>query len=176
MKTSRGVFFPNRRRRVRAHSAFTLPEVLTSAALFVLLLGGVVTANLFGMRLFQVAQSKLKAQSAIRNTLGLLAREVRQCNAVWADNVTNGTFVGLLDGEPQSGSAMLIQPSTNAALFVLYYVNPVDHSFRRFTSSSATATLLASPVTNAVVFSAQDFLGNILTNTQSDRVIHATLD
>jgi hypothetical protein len=35
---------------------------------------------------------------------------------------------------------------------------------------------LAESVTNSAIFSAQDCFGNVLTNSQSDRVIHATLD
>jgi hypothetical protein len=160
----------------RAKAGFTLAEALTSATLFVLLLGGLVSANLFGMRMFEIAESKLRAESSVRKALGLLGDEIRKCNSVWVGNVTNGTFVALLDGEPQSGSALLIQQSTNATNFVVYYVNAADQSLRRMASSTATTTLLAEPVTNNVVFSAQDCLGNILTNSQSDRVIHAALD
>ena len=157
-------------------AGFTLPEAMTSATLFLLLLGGLVSANIFGMRMFQIAENKLKAESGVRKALGLLCGEIRQCNSVWVGDVTNGSFVARLDGEPQSGSAVLIQPSTNAANFVVYYLNAADQSFRRLSSSAGTTTFLAGPVTNKVVFSAQDCLGNILTNSQSDRVIHATLD
>jgi hypothetical protein len=160
----------------RAKAGFTLAEALTSATLFILLLGGLVSANLFGMRMFQIAQNKLRAESGVRKALGLLGDEIRKCNSVYVGNVTNGTFVALLDGEQQTGSALLIQQSTNATNFVVYYVNAADQTLRRLASSTATTTLVAEPVTNNVAFSAQDCLGNILTNSQSDRVIHATLD
>ena len=160
----------------RAKAGFTLAEALTSATLFILLLGGLVSANLFGMRMFQIAQNKLRAESGVRKALGLLGDEIRKCNSVYVGNVTNGTFVALLDGEQQTGSALLIQQSTNATNFVVYYVNAADQTLRRLASSTATTTLVAEPVTNNLAFSAQDCLGNILTNSQSDRVIHATLD
>lgn len=176
MKRLCGHSCPGGGRSPRRHAGFTLPEVVVAATLLVLLLGGVVTANLFGMRLFQIAQSKLKAESGIRKALGLLGQEIRQCNSVWVGNVTNGNFVGLLDGELQSGSAVLIQPSTNASNFVVYYLNPSDQSLRRLVSSAGTTTVLTGSVTNTAVFSAQDCLGNTLTNSQSDRVIHAQLD
>jgi hypothetical protein len=166
----------SRRPRTKSRAGFTLPEALISSTLFVLLLGGVVGSNLFGMRLFQMASSKLKATDGARKALGGLADEIRQCNSLWIGNVTNGNFVGLLDGELQIGSALLVQPSTNANNVVIYFRNNSDQSLRRMASAGASTTLLAASVTNTGIFSAQDCLGNVLTNSQSDRVIHATLD
>ncbi|HZR18366.1 MAG TPA: hypothetical protein VFE51_13820 [Verrucomicrobiae bacterium] len=128
------------------------------------------------MRLFQMASSKLKATDGARKALGTMADEIRQCNSLWIGNVTNGNFVGLLDGQPQVGSALLVQPFTNATNVVIYFLNNSDQSLRRMASAASTTTLLASSVTNTGIFSAQDCLGNVLTNSQSDRVIHATLD
>jgi Tfp pilus assembly protein PilW len=160
----------------RGQAGFTLPEAIISATLLVLLLGGVVSANLFGLRMFQIAQTKLKADDGARKALGVMADEIRKSNSTWVGNVTNGTFVALVDGEPQSGSALMIQPTTNATNFVIYFLNPGDQTFRRLASASASTTLLAQTVTNATIFSAQDCFGNVLTNSQNNRVIHACLD
>jgi hypothetical protein len=56
-------------------------------------------------------------------------------------------------------------------------VNPTDQSFRRTLSASGTTTILARSVTNMdTVFSVQDYLGNVLTNSQNNRVIHVKLE
>jgi hypothetical protein len=157
-------------------AAFSLPEALIASTIFLLLLGGVVGANLFGMRMFQLTETKLKAADGARKAMGAMSDEIRKCTASWVGNVTNGTFVALIDGQPQIGSALLIQPNTNATNFVVYFLNPSDQSFRRCALSTAATTVVAQTVTNSAVFCAQDFQGNVLTNTQNNRVIHATLE
>jgi prepilin-type N-terminal cleavage/methylation domain-containing protein len=165
--------------RIRAaqfKSGFTLPEVLIATTLFLLLLGGIVGANLFGMRLFQLTESKLRSSDGARKALGVMTDEIRKCKATWVGDVTNGAFVALADGLPQTGSALLIQPTSNTNNFVIYYLNPPDQSFRRVVTSTASTTILAQTVTNSTIFCAQDFQGNALTNNQNNHVIHATLE
>jgi len=161
---------------LKREAAFSLPEVLIASTLFVLLLGGVVGANLFGMRMFQLSETKLRASDGARKALGLMTDEIRKSTATWVGDVTNGSFVAALDGQPQTGSALLIQPSTNATSFVVYFLNPGDQSFRRSVTATAATTILAQTVTNTAIFTGQDFLGNTLTNNQNNRVIHATLE
>jgi hypothetical protein len=160
----------------RRSAGFTLPEALISTTLFLLLLAGIVGANLFGLRMFQLTETKLKCGDGARKALGLLTDEIQRCSNTWVGNVTNGTFVALLDGEAQTGSALLIQPSTNTTNFVIYYLNAGDQSFRRSLSANASTTTVAETVTNTAIFQAQDYLGNVLTNGQDNRVIHVRLE
>ena len=82
----------------------------------------------------------------------------------------------LLDGETQQGTGLLIYPTTNTTNFIIYFVNPADQTFRRTTGQPGTAEILADSVTNTLVFAAQDFSGNVLTNNDNNRVIHLTLE
>lgn len=166
----------NRGHGHKRRKGFTLPEALIAATLLLLLLGGIVTANLFGMRMFQMTQTKLQAADGGRRAVGLLADEIRKSRGAWIGNVTNGTFVGLLDGEVQTGGALLLQPTTNATNFVCYFLNPADQSFRRAINGSSVSGILAQTVTNAAVFRAEDSFGNVLTNAQNNQVIHFTLE
>ncbi|HWW02098.1 MAG TPA: hypothetical protein VNZ64_20525 [Candidatus Acidoferrum sp.] len=170
--------FPSRGLSVPANSqsAFTLPEMLISATLFLMLVSGVVGAHLFGLRMSQLTQTKLNTSDAARKTAGRMADEIRNCRITRVGSVSNGVFVALLDGETQTGSALLINPTTNTANFILYFLNSSDQSFRRTTSAAGSTTVLAQGVTNSVVFRAQDCLGNILTNNQNNRVIHLDLE
>lgn len=166
---SRGV------RTARA-AAFTLAELLLTLAVFSLLMGGILCANLFGLRMMQVSRAKLSATDQARKTVGKMTDEIRNCKSAWVGTVTNGVFTGHLDGELQTGGGLLIRPTTNAADFIVYYINPADRTFRRTTSQAGTTTVLARSVTNAVIFRAQDYLGTILTNNQNQRVIHVCLE
>ena len=70
----------------------------------------------------------------------------------------------------------MVQPGTNATNVVIYYLNPDDQSFRRTVSATGTTKILAQPVVNAAIFMGQDYLGNVLTNSQDNRVMHVTLE
>src|SRR5277367_4322345 len=88
---------------------FTLPEIVIALAIFVLLVAGIVSANLFCLRMFQVNSTKLNATDWSRRTFGEITDEIRSCAAVSVGNLTtNSVFVGLLDGEIQQGTAIQI--------------------------------------------------------------------
>ena len=157
-------------------AAFTLPEMLIAVVLFLLVVGGVIGANLFGLRMFQIVENKLTATSAARKAIGIMTEEIRNCRSTSVGTISNSVFVAHLDGEAQTGSGLMICPTTNSANFVVYFVNAPDQSFRRTTSTPGTTTILARSVTNTVAFRAQDYLGNVLTNNQNNRVIHLHLD
>lgn len=162
--------------RSRPPAAFTLTETLVATAVFSLLTAGLLCANLFGLRNFRLTQTKLNVTDQARRIVGTLTDEIRNARTLWVGDVTNGVFVGHLDGEPQTGNGLLIYPTTNTASYVLYFVNPSDQTFRRTTSAGGGTTVLASDVANASVFRAQDHLGNVLTNTQNQRVVHTCLE
>ena len=161
----------------RPDKGFTLPEMLIAMTVFLLLIGGIIAANLFGLRMFQVTATKLNASTWSRQTSEKIAAEVHACNAMWVGNITtNGVFEGLLDGEAQQGTALLIYPTTNTTNYILYFVNPSDQTFRRTTDQAGTAEVLAYSVTNVMVFAAHNFSGDVLTNSANNRVIHLTLE
>ncbi len=155
---------------------FTLPEILIATMVFLLMVAGIIAANLFGLRMFQVTETKLNVTTWSRETVEEITGEVQACNTAWVGDITNGVFAGLLDGETQQGTALLIYPNANTTNYVLYFVNPSDQTFRRTTDQPGTAEVLADSVTNIMVFAAQDFSGNVLTNNQNNRVIHLTLE
>jgi prepilin-type N-terminal cleavage/methylation domain-containing protein len=161
------------------NGGFTLAEILIAMAVFGLLVAGIVAANLFGLRMFQINSTKLNATEWSRRTLGKITGEIQACNSVSILNVdTNGNFTGLLDGETQQGNVLQIYPTTDTNSYTMYFVNLSDGTFRQTvaTSSGTSTIILADSVTNAIIFSAQDLSGNVLTNNENNRVIHLTLD
>jgi prepilin-type N-terminal cleavage/methylation domain-containing protein len=155
---------------------FTLAELLVAITVFTMLLGGIISAHLFGLSMFQITETKLNATADARKLIGTMANEIRTCRSALIGNITNGSFVGKLNGESQRGSGLLIYPTTNTANFIVYFVNPADQTFRRTTSTPGSATIVAESVTNAMVFTSQDHLGTVLTNNQNNRVIHMNLE
>ena len=163
-------------RSAKPSQGFTLPEILIAMTVFVLVVVGIVSANLFGLKMFQITKAKLKAVEWSRRTFGQITEEVHICDTVYVGNMTNGVFAALLDGEMQQGSSLLIYPGTNTASYIVYYFNSSDQTFRRTTDQSGTAVILAESVTNGMMFSAQEFSGNVLTNSVNNRVIHLKLE
>ena len=160
----------------KARAAFTLPEILIAVTVFLLLVGGIIAATLFGMRSFQMSQSKLLDTDSTRKAIGKLTDEVRSCDSLYVGNVsTNGVFSGCTNGTFQIGNSLLIYPTTNTTNFIMYFLNPQDQTFRRTCSASGLTTVLAQTVTNTEIFQVQDYLGNVLTNNQDNRVIRCTL-
>ncbi len=158
---------------------FTLPEILIAMTVFLLMLIGIIEANVFGMKMFQITKIKLNVTTWSHQTADQMATQIHACNSVWVGNLTtNGVFGSLLDGEKQQGNGLLIYPTANSNNFTIYFVNSSDETFRRTvaTASGTNTVILADSVTNTIAFSAQDFSGNVLTNNQNNRVIHLTLE
>lgn len=158
---------------------FTLAEILIAVAVFIILLAGIISANLFGLKMFQLNQAKLSATEWSRRTFGKITDEVHSCNSVSILNIdTNGNFTGLLDGETQQGNGLQIFPTTNTDSYTIYFLNLPDETFRQTVTrpGSTNTVILADSVTNTMVFSAQDLSGQILTNNSNNRMIHLVLE
>lgn len=160
------------------NQGFTLPEILIALTVFTFVLAGIIAANLFGLRMFQANEAKLNATEWSRNTFGKITDEIHACTSVTLGNMTNDNFEGLLPGDVQQGSAIEIQPTTNSASLIYYFVDSLDGTFRQTVStpSGTNTIILADSVTNTMVFQAQDFSGQVLTNSQNNQVIHLTLE
>jgi hypothetical protein len=156
-------------------AAFTLPEALIATALFSLLVLGIVGANLFGLRWYQIGQTKLLATASAREAIGKMSDELRNCCNATVGNVSNGVFAAHVDGEAQTGNSLMIYATTNTNSYVIYFLNSGDQTFRRFVNPAGTTNIIAQSVTNANIFQVQDFQGNILTNNQNNRLIHCSL-
>jgi len=165
-----------RANRLGAKQGFTLTEILVASTIFVLLVGGLLGTNLFGLRMFQLMQTKLQATQWSRETVMQLRYEIHVCYNAQVGVVSNGVFAAFLDGDTQQGNGLLLNTTTNTNSFILYFVNTADQTFRRTTDQPGSAVILASSVTNTLPFSAEDFSGNVLTNTSNSQVIHLALE
>jgi prepilin-type N-terminal cleavage/methylation domain-containing protein len=173
-------------------TGFTLPEILIASTIFVMIVGAVVGLQLFAVRIYQLAATKLTATEDGRKAINYIREQVREAKSLYigsysGTNGSPGTFTAAYNTN-QLGSALLIFPTTNKTYGVIFYQDPnttnlcsvsisnavVDASGDASGSISGVATN-AQFVTNYNVFQAEDFQGNVLQNNSNNRIIHVTL-
>ncbi len=155
--------------------AFTLAEVTVAMAVFMLILAGVLTAHLFGVRLFEVTKSKLGASDEARRAVSLLISEIRSAKAVKIGNGNISSFTEIGPNTLQRGSAIQIYSSTNTNSVVRYFWDVSDKKLKRTVDNSASLSIVANSISNSMVFTSEDYSGNTLTNNENNRVIGLTL-
>jgi prepilin-type N-terminal cleavage/methylation domain-containing protein len=164
------------RNSIRRRQAFTIPELMVALTIFSFVTVGIIFAHLYGLTMFRITETSLTATTAARQVAGKLTDEIRTCNNTLIGNVKNGAFVALLNGEKQEGNGLAIYPTANASNYVIYFVNAADQTLRRTTDKTNSTVILAESITNAVVFRAENHLGQVQTNKLNNRVIHFNLE
>ena len=173
--------------RVQRCRGFTLGEfAITSFIYSILFIGSVVAIQIFGLRLYTLGGTKLSAMQCGLKVLNQVRDDIRGSKTVDVGNLTtvsDPTTFTLLTGTNQIvGSALRIYPTTNSYPLTIYYLNTsgatnyLDMAISSDGSTFGTPEVLASYVTNTVVFEAEDCYGNILTNYSNNRVIRMELD
>ncbi|MHC1767772.1 MAG: PilW family protein [Verrucomicrobiia bacterium] len=154
---------------------FSLPEVMVTATLSMLIVGGLMTSYLFGLHLFAFTKPKLRASDDARVFIGDIVNELRSAHLIRVGQGGRTTFNEVPFGARQEGNAVQIYPTTNLTEFVRYYHDPDDQALKRLESSIGVPRIIASSVTNHLVFSSEDASGQVLTNNQNNRVIGLAL-
>ena len=154
--------------------AMTLPDLLIATSLFLMMIAGVVTTNMFAMRQDELSNSKLGANDQSRLALDLLLGEIRACKGVELGTGTATSFVPLTNGVPQQANCIQITPSTNTAIWIRYYFNTNNNNgeLRRTTSIDTNTYLICTGLTNTMLFSVADFTGTNLLTTDPTNYTH----
>ncbi len=156
---------------------FTLPELMVAMGIFSLLVVGVIQVHAMGLRMDQLARSKLGASEESRAAIGQMVREIRTAGVVRVGTGGLTSFQQIAHGRRQAGNALQIQPSkSDPSTFVRYYWDSDDGKLKRTTDGATEALIVANSIRNASVFSAEDAFGNVLTNNQNNRVIGVQLE
>ena len=164
--------------------ASTLPEMMLSMVVFGMLVMGLVSVNLFGLRENELVNSKLGANDGSRTAFDLLLNEIRGGKQVQIGTGWYTNFVAITNG-PQQGDTIQIVPSTNTTAYIYYYfdTNVNDTNYYNclvrigITNVSMTNTYETNIVcmyltnmptqwaTNGLMFRAFDYTGtNLMTN------------
>jgi len=156
--------------------AFTLTEVLISSAILSMIVLGAVTAHLVGINMYQMTKAKLGASDEARSAVSKLVDEIRAAKTLRVGNGGLSTFTQAADNTPQIGNCVQIYMSTNTNNFIRYFWDSSDKILKRTTNGSTAAQVVANFISNNLVFSAEDHLGNVITNPQNNRVIGMNLE
>ncbi len=159
----------------RGQIAFTLTEIMISSSLLTMVLAGVITCQLFGMNMYQLAKAKMGASDDARQSISRMVDEIRSSKILKVGGGDLSTFTQDTNGAYQKGSALQIYATTNTNYFVRYYWDSTDKKLKRTTNGSSYALIVANSISNQVVFTEEDFRGNIVTNNLNNRVVGITL-
>jgi Tfp pilus assembly protein PilV len=173
---------PLRRRRC---AGFTLVEAYISTLLLVAAVLALTACQLFAMKIYQLAATKLTATASARKAINYIRDQVRESS--WVDvgiyNATNNTFSTIGAGNAQIGNAAAIYPSNpnnagSPTVATVYFMNQAASNLCSVTMSNGTvltstlSTNIIVYITNYYVFDAEDYYTNIVTTSVNDRVIH----
>jgi prepilin-type N-terminal cleavage/methylation domain-containing protein len=177
-------------RRART-AGFTLIEMMTALFVFTLLTIAIVSIQFFATRVYTLAATKLTATAAGRNAVNYVREQVRSAKFVYVGNYdsVNTLFSNLGDNTNQIGSAIYLCPTTNQTYGTVFYKDQVNSNLLsvNFTNCTISANGLtidgtanglntnATCITNLLIFQAEDYQGNVLTNNNNNRIIHLTL-
>jgi len=166
----------NRGPAARRAAGHTLIEAMFATGLFGLMLIGVMAVYFSGIEFNQYIQPKILNSQYSRQTVARLIEEVRSANSlqVGTGGLTNFTQAGATN--LQTGNALRIYMATNwTGPYILYFHDQATATVQRVPASSTTPAIIAAGVTNHVIFSFEDYAGNVLTNSQNNAVMSVLL-
>jgi type II secretory pathway pseudopilin PulG len=171
-------------------SAFTLVEMMVAFWVYVILLvSAMVAIQIFGMRIYTLTATKLSATENSRKALNQIRDEIREAKMLQVGNCNNTgafSFTAFPGTNAATGNALQAYATTNqVAPYIIYYlqtnVSTSVFSSNNLMMCSVTAagtniTILASYITNNIIFDAEDYQGNIVSNNmKNNQVYHVTL-
>jgi type II secretory pathway pseudopilin PulG len=161
-------------------SAFTLLETMVSIGIFMgIFVGVMVGLQVFGLRVYALAATKLSATADGRKTLNSMREAVRSAKTVYVGTYTNGVFSRITNGLPQTGNALQIYYADPAGAAgtnpVVYYQKSSNVTNALFRVGNDGVKLMANYLTNYYVFTAEDFQAKVLTSYDNNPVIRIAL-
>lgn len=161
--------------------AFTLVEVMVAVAVFTLLFTAMIATQLFAFRIYTLAANRGSMTTDSRQTMDQIRDTVREAQTLYVGNCSPGNATSFVAAtNTQSGNALKVFSTTNTTPYVIYYLDTstATNYLKSYTVSAgnvATTNTLAGYITNTVIFYAEDYRGNVLTDNNDNRVIDVVL-
>ena len=154
-------------------AGYTLVEMMFVAAIIVIIVTALFAAQLVGMRLDQLVQSKCGASDASRRTLQQLPVDIRQAKMWSVGNCgANGAnFIQITNGAPPQGPALELfdTNSTTGTPYAIYYFTNyggnVGAVLMKTLTSSGMTTVIASNLLYTPYFAVENYAGTPWTNS-----------
>lgn len=160
----------------RRNAAFTLMEMMVGTGIFLgIFVGVLVGFQIFGLKVYTLAATKLSATADARKSLNILRGQIRSSKLVYVGNYTGGAFSRIANGQPQTGNALELffadandNPDTNATI---YYQQTSGTTNAIYSVSNNVVSRVANYVTNNIVFTAEDYQAQTLSDYNNNPVI-----
>jgi len=165
----------NRLRRRSVHGV-TLTEMMITAGIFLYIFTGTWLAiQIFGLRVYTLAATKLMATTSGRQALNQIRDQIRGGKLVYVGTCSNtiGTSFQLITNGLQQGNALIVYPTTNLTYYSVFYLDTSTSTNRliQFHVNTNGATIytntLAKYLTNQIVFDMEDWQTNIASSEAS---------
>jgi hypothetical protein len=137
------------------------------------------------MHVYILSATKLTATTAARKALDQVRDSIREAKTLQVGNCSSpSTFVAIGGTTLAQGNALQLFPTTNQNNYTIYYLNTntpgTNYLMECVTTNYGTnfylTITLANYITNMIVFDAEDFQGNILSNNlKNNQVYRMTL-
>jgi type II secretory pathway component PulJ len=174
-------------------AAFTLVEMMVSAGIYLVIFVGVIVAiQIFALRIYTLAATKLTATQGSRKALNQIRDDIRQAKTLQVGNTDNaGNFTPIAGTNGAIGNALQIFYTNNGTAtapytppYSIYYLQTNSAGgmssnnllWLSVTSAGSNTVNLASYITNMDVFAANDCFGNTISNfLQNNQVFSVKL-
>jgi Tfp pilus assembly protein PilW len=156
-----------------AMAGYTLIEMMFTLAIFIFVVGGMISVQVFGLRVYTLAATKITATTSGREALNAIRDQIRSSKEVYVGMYTGGIFTPFTNNSPRIGNAVQIFSTTNQATpnFLVVYQNPASNTVLSQIGNAGTPDIVASYMTNYYCFQAQDCFGGVITNNINSPVI-----
>lgn len=160
-------------------AGFTLVDFLIASTLTMLVIGGIIFAQITGLKMYNLTKAKLGASDQSRGAMNLLVSEIRSAKIIriGAMSGTPGSLVfnPVTEGSNMVGTAIHINSTTNTNNYIRYYLDSADRKLKRTYNGAPSTDVVAEFITNNLVFSMENYRGTVLTESQNNKVIGIAL-
>jgi len=147
--------------------------------------GVLIATQIFGLRVYTLAATKLAATTDARETLNHIRDDIREAKTLQVGNLqiagNPSSFQAVaVPGLAQGNALQIYSTTNNGPPYKIYYLDTSTTTKNldecTVTSTGTNTLLLASYITNTIIFDAEDYQGNIITNSlQNNQIYRMTL-
>ncbi len=150
--------------------------LLISASILVVVVGGVIATQIFGLKTFQIVSARQGVGPTTQIALRQIGAEIRGAKSVLLGNGTVTTFTQLTTTALQQANSLEIHTTGDASVYIRYYTDSKDNTLKRIESGRTLPTVVASYLKSLTVFTAEDSQGNVLSEYRNNQVLGISLD
>jgi hypothetical protein len=152
-----------------------MPALLVSVAIFLIVIAGILSAHLFGIRMMQVVEANHGMDQTTQAALRRLDAELRSAAAVRVGTGDEWRFQELDSDTLQAGNALEIRPKDSPEQVIRYFHDRREKTLIRTEPGNPKPQTIARHVVNPEVFTVEDHTGTILSNAPTRHIVGVRL-